>query len=1142
MKFLKSKKFLYTGLIVLVLILSILGGLVVGHMQKNDNKVPDFKSSEREQTSIESKDKKETEEYSEIQKDTNKENDNGTVSTEEYLKQKSDTLNLLEKEKTNSNLSKINNANYSKEYQEYLNLPEDEKEKIEVIPREREVNYDELYNIIEKENKLIEEEPNKLINDKNTENNEETSKVKEENNKEPKENIEDKNSDTSEENIDDEESEELPKRFDLRDIIEINVGDQGIFGLCWDFASMKCVETNLALTQGKNYDFSEIHVDYLTSRLCSNSSYRDVHKGGNFNIFMNYVKNFNGFVLEEDLEFKEYKETEYRTFYNMDKVDETVYETVDFPSYDKDKGWTNEQFTEYQNALKKHIMNFGSLYVGMESTEGLKNNANLYYYDRADWLSAKVQENNTDGHSMSIVGWDDNYPKENFLSPTGKQPQNDGAYIVLNSYGELYGMDGYIYVSYEDNMIHSSVSGVISTNKKDLINLSRIGNNILVDYLKEQYPDYIINMDNQDYINKINIDEIHSLYLSNRGLTTIKGIEIFENLTVLDISNNNLKDISALKDSSSLLLLDISNNMNIRGWENLTNISTLIACNCGITDISPLKNFTKLYTLDLSENKNIVNLEVVKELDSMYDLRLRSCNITDISSIANSNLNSLDLSENKELRNFEVLNNCNYLYVLKLQDCDINDVSMLNIDTKLSKLTLDLSKNKELNNLECLTNIDCLILRDCNLKDVDAVSKLDTLISLDISNNNIKDITSLKKIIYLNVSENVGINGDLKDGKIQSLTIDNCNLDNDFNFFNLDELFELSVHGNNITLDKIIEKVNCQNISVDRVEYEDIEKLPAETMLNDVTIYKTIKIPDRDVNIDIKELGVNSYNPVIECQNAVLNKKNDLISIKDEKNAQIIIKGIYNPNNKLMSATVVMKLEVDENIKPRSLVVTRLPNKISYRTGEALNFEGLEVSYVYENGVYKKTDNYTVTPLTNLVPGQYMSHGTNTVKVMKDGMECEFHIDYFNTDNSVMLRFKTDEVYKEFFRYIKDRGKKEIISYSDEDKFIEISRNMMNGLRSNPFFPGNWDTNLIDCMLEDKEVFSLFNDKCNRAYFEYTGKKIEIEDIEKIREIFSNLEKIFIRNKTDEDSYKIVSKPEGIEVTIYKNNEKIDLE
>lgn len=52
-------------------------------------------------------------------------------------------------------------------------------------------------------------------------------------------------------------------------------------------------------------------------------------------------------------------------------------------------------------------------------------------------------------HDVVVVGWDDNFPKENFTI----QPEGDGAFICKNSWGEEFGDDGYFYVSYYDTKI-----------------------------------------------------------------------------------------------------------------------------------------------------------------------------------------------------------------------------------------------------------------------------------------------------------------------------------------------------------------------------------------------------------------------------------------------------------------------------------------------------------------------------------------------------------------------------------------------------------------------------------------------------------------------------------------------------------------
>ena len=54
-------------------------------------------------------------------------------------------------------------------------------------------------------------------------------------------------------------------------------------------------------------------------------------------------------------------------------------------------------------------------------------------------------------HAVCIVGWDDRFPASAFGDE--HQPPADGAWIVKNSWGEDWGMDGYFYLSYYDKNI-----------------------------------------------------------------------------------------------------------------------------------------------------------------------------------------------------------------------------------------------------------------------------------------------------------------------------------------------------------------------------------------------------------------------------------------------------------------------------------------------------------------------------------------------------------------------------------------------------------------------------------------------------------------------------------------------------------------
>ena len=62
-----------------------------------------------------------------------------------------------------------------------------------------------------------------------------------------------------------------------------------------------------------------------------------------------------------------------------------------------------------------------------------------YYYNGEDEVN----------HDILIIGWDDDYPAENFT----KTPSKNGAFLCQNSWGEGFGDGGRFYVAYDDTQI-----------------------------------------------------------------------------------------------------------------------------------------------------------------------------------------------------------------------------------------------------------------------------------------------------------------------------------------------------------------------------------------------------------------------------------------------------------------------------------------------------------------------------------------------------------------------------------------------------------------------------------------------------------------------------------------------------------------
>lgn len=205
--------------------------------------------------------------------------------------------------------------------------------------------------------------------------------------------------------------EEIPTKYDLRNDINIKVENQKDKPWCSKYAYVKMVETYLQKTKGLNYNLSEGYLNYSL-------------KLGNS--FMS-----GEYVLESDFPNIDYQVTETNTKKFNEVTEKSVIKNVELYLNDVDN-----------NKIKEYIMNYGSIELSIMNTDNQWNkyNGGIYHKDMGN-----ISPNTA--HAVSIIGWDDNYSRNNFVY---EKPQNDGAWLVLNSWGDNWGNKGTAWISYED--------------------------------------------------------------------------------------------------------------------------------------------------------------------------------------------------------------------------------------------------------------------------------------------------------------------------------------------------------------------------------------------------------------------------------------------------------------------------------------------------------------------------------------------------------------------------------------------------------------------------------------------------------------------------------------------------------------------
>ena len=207
----------------------------------------------------------------------------------------------------------------------------------------------------------------------------------------------------------------IPSSYDSRDYGYVtSVKDQMDGGNCWAFASVATLEICLKKATGITFDFSEENLkNLMTMYSLVGRIDEETNRGGTNSMAFGYFVDWLGPINDGWDVYDDYSTLSH--IYSPLLHVQNVY----FLPTRKD--------TSDNDAIKKAIMDYGAVATG------------------TFWK--------TSNHAITLVGWNDNYNAKDYFGNYAK-----GVWIVKNSWGEDSDDSGYVYISYEKELLADSTS------------------------------------------------------------------------------------------------------------------------------------------------------------------------------------------------------------------------------------------------------------------------------------------------------------------------------------------------------------------------------------------------------------------------------------------------------------------------------------------------------------------------------------------------------------------------------------------------------------------------------------------------------------------------------------------------------------
>lgn len=336
--------------------------------------------------------------------------------------------------------------------------------------------------------------------------------------------------------------------YDPRNLhIMTDTKSQGMTNLCWLYATTGMADTYVYKKYGSKFSTSSAHGGVAMSNAVGQSDIgyysNKPTDGGNNAKSLQYMTNWNAPIFgDNEIKWNSMvSESNYPLSNVLQDTNNLI--TNEFKNSESLYRVTDSLYLDYHDmdSIKNAIKEYGAVASGIKKNTnfGKDENGDLNIYNYTSGL------NISPNHEIMIVGWDDNYPKENFI--TNPKPSIDGAWLIKDS-----DMDcKYYWMSYDDSYLKSTKNNIMvitgiekSSDKEHMLSY---------DYFTPAYKPKYSFKDDVYLCNIFDVDSYADEYQEiNKVMFYLRVSNCRYSVKIVDVTNgtlpNNLDDISSLAE------------------------------------------------------------------------------------------------------------------------------------------------------------------------------------------------------------------------------------------------------------------------------------------------------------------------------------------------------------------------------------------------------------------------------------------------------------------------------------------------------------------------------------------------------------------------------------------------------------------